>query len=73
MKQEKMLGKIKWYKEHKGYGYIIGIDDETYYFEKINCLDKDYIYREGEQVEFIPNYIPMDFATEVKILKINEM
>lgn len=66
-----MLGKIKWYKEHKGYGYIIGSDDVTYYFQNINCLDTEYNYREGEEVKFIPNYFPMEYATEIEKVKEN--
>ena len=43
MKQEKMFGEIKWYKKNKGYGYIIGADEETYFFELINCIKNEKI------------------------------
>lgn len=70
MQEEKMYGKIKWYKQNKGYGYINGADDETYFFERINCIDMNTDYKEGEEVLFIPNFGDMDFATKVE--KIND-
>lgn len=66
MKQEKMLGEIKWYKKNKGYGYIIGADEETYFFELINCLDTNEIFNTGDIVKFIPNMGSIDFATRVE-------
>ncbi len=66
MKQEKMLGEIKWYKKNKGYGYIIGADEETYFFELINCLDINEIFNTGDIVKFIPNMGSIDFATRVE-------
>ena len=53
MKQIKMLGNIKWYKKNKGYGYIIGADDETYFFELINCINPNEMFNTGDIVKFI--------------------
>ena len=66
MKQEKMFGEIKWYKKNKGYGYIIGADEETYFFELINCLNANEIFNTGDIVKFIPNMGSIDFATRVE-------
>lgn len=66
MMKEKMIGKIKWYKENKGYGYIIGSDDETYFFELINCVRQDEIFLPGDDVKFIPNFSNTEYATEVE-------
>ena len=30
--EDRMYGKVKWYKPERGYGYIIGYDEETYFF-----------------------------------------
>ena len=64
--KEKMLGTVKWYKPHKGYGYIIGSDDETYFFEIMNCLDPHEEFKTGDKVRFMPNFLSMDFASEVE-------
>lgn len=66
MEDKKMYGKIKWYKPNKGYGYIIGADEETYFFEKINCVDMNADYKEGEEVLFIPRFGDMDIAVNVE-------
>lgn len=66
MKQEKMFGEIKWYKKNKGYGYIIGADEETYFFELINCINPNEIFNTGDIVKFIPNMGSIDFATRVE-------
>ena len=66
MKQEKMFGEIKWYKKNKGYGYIIGADEETYFFEFINCINPNEIFTTGDIVKFIPNMGSIDFATRVE-------
>ena len=65
---EKVFGKIKWFKKEKGYGYIIGYDEESYFFELLNCIDED--YKENEEVKFIPNYGKMNYASEVE--KVND-
>ncbi len=63
----KMMGKIKWYKPSKGYGYIIGYDEEVYYFEISNCLDKELSFVCDEKVEFIPMFeSEISYALEVK-------
>ena len=69
MNEKKMLGKIKWYKENKGYGYIIGGDNETYFFEISNCVNKDENFNEGDLVKFVPQIGLMDYAEEVEKCK----
>lgn len=66
MEQIKMLGNIKWYKKNKGYGYIIGADEETYFFELINCINFNENFKPGDVVKFIPNIGSMDYATQVE-------
>ncbi len=50
----KMRGLIKWYKPKKGYGYIVGADGELYYFELINCINKNELFIMGDEVLFVP-------------------
>lgn len=66
MNELKMLGTIKWYKKNKGYGYIIGADEELYFFELINCVNSNDNFVSGEIVEFIPHMGELDFATKVE-------
>ena len=61
-----MYGNIKWYKKHKQYGYIIGADEELYFFKLENCIDKYDDFEPDENVKFIPNWGNMDYATEVE-------
>lgn len=61
-----MYGKIKWYKENKGYGYIIGADEETYFFEKIDCVNINDTFSEGEEVLFIPSFVGIASASKVE-------
>ena len=65
---DKLIGKIKWFKEEKGYGYITGYDEETYYFELDNLLiDIEKIKPELE-VKFIPNtFTSMSYADEIEL------
>lgn len=71
--KEKMLGKVKWFKDNKGYGYIIGGDDETYFFELINCVNPEEKFAAGDLVKFIPKYLNAEVATGVeRIEKENE-
>ena len=62
----KMLGKIKWFKKSKGYGYIIGADGETYFFELIDCVNQDDFFNSDDEVLFIPHFGSLNFATEVE-------
>lgn len=66
MNKKKMLGKIKWFKENKGYGYILGSDQETYFFELINCINKNESFNENDEVLFIPNFGEMDYAIQIE-------
>ena len=66
MSNIKMLGIIKWFKKKKGYGYIIGADDESYYFELINCVNMNERFEEGDKVMFIPNFVDLEYAIEVE-------
>ena len=60
---KKMYGKIKWYKED---GYIIGYDEETYYFEIANCINPQEKFNPNDEVKFVPNYGEMDYASQVE-------
>lgn len=62
----KMKGKIKWFKKEKGYGYIIGADDETYFFELIDCVNKNETFLPDDEVLFIPNFINLECAKKVE-------
>ena len=62
----KMEGNIKWYKKNKGYGYITGADEETYFFEITDCLDLDAEFNEGDEVLFIPEFTDVEYARKVE-------
>lgn len=64
----KMFGKVKWFKENKGYGYIIGYDEETYYFELSNVLNDIDNLKSGDEVKFIPNmFTSIPYADEIEL------
>ena len=65
----KMFGKVKWFKKNKGYGYIIGADNESYFFELIDCVN-DVDFKENDEVLFVPKYGSLLVASEV--LKVGE-
>ena len=69
---EKIHGKIKWYKKEKGYGYIIGNDDDTYFFEIINCVNLNETFNKDDQVLFVPNFGEFSYATKVEKVVNNE-
>ena len=69
---EKIYGKIKWYKKEKGYGYIIGNDDDTYFFEIINCVNLNETFNKDDQVLFVPNFGEFSYATKVEKVVNNE-
>ena len=60
----KMFGKIKWFKKNKGYVYIIGADNESYFFELIDCVN-DGDFKENDEVMFIPIYGKLNVAHEI--------
>ena len=63
----KMAGKIKWFKSGKGYGYIIGADDETYFFSRNECINYQEEFNEGDNVLFEPEFgDEMDKAINVE-------
>ena len=68
----KMKGVIKWYKKDKQCGYIIGADDETYYFSNLDCIDMNETFEEGDNVLFIPVFGEMDSASKVEKVSSNE-
>ena len=61
----KIYGKIKWFKKSKGYGYIIGSDNESYFFELIDCVEESVDFRSNDEVMFIPLYGELNVAHEV--------
>jgi len=62
----KMNGVIKWFKKEKGYGYIIGSDNESYFFNITNCVNIKELFNAGDKVTFIPEFGEIDYATEVE-------
>ena len=65
-----MLGKISWYDVNKKRGYILGLDNEKYYFDYLCQVDINEIFCENEQVLFIPFFeYEMPFATQVEKAK----
>lgn len=64
---DKIAGKVKWFKPEKGYGYIIGYDDETYYFELDNLLTDSDIIKPDLEVKFIANnFTNIPYADEIE-------
>lgn len=66
--QLKMFGKIKWFKKNKGYGYIIGADEDTYFFEIIDCVNPYENFETDDEVMFIPEF--GELATAIKVEKV---
>lgn len=54
-KQGRIFGTVKWWKEEKGYGFIQGDDNESYFIHYKNIKEKGIknLYR-GQRVNFIP-------------------
>ena len=66
---EKIIGKVKWFKPKKGYGYIIGYDNQTYYFEIDSLLIDIKKIKTGLIVKFIPNsFASLAFADQIEEL-----
>ncbi len=61
-----MYGKIKWFKINKGYGYIIGADNDTYFFEIIDCVNQNETFLPDDEVLFIPKIGELNIATKVE-------
>jgi CspA family cold shock protein len=53
-------GKVKWFNDQKGYGFITG-DDEVDYFVHYSAIQEDgyKLLEEGERVEFEETRSPM--------------
>lgn len=49
-----MLGKIFWYDINRKRGYILGLDNEKYYFDYLCQIDMTETYCKNEQVLFVP-------------------
>jgi len=48
-----MLGKVKWFDERKGYGFIIGEDDQDYFFHFSAIITDGYkTLAENQKVSF---------------------
>lgn len=47
-----MTGKVKFFKDNKGYGFITGEDGRDYYVNKGHCIDS---IRQDDKVEFEPS------------------
>ena len=47
---DRMYGKIKWYKPARNYGYIIGYDEEIYFFR----TSGEEVFQSDEEVLFEP-------------------
>jgi len=69
MNNQKMFGTIKWFKETKGYGYIIGSDEESYYFELSDCINQKEQFKTGDKVLFIPMFTELEYAKKVEKVK----
>ena len=67
----RLNGSIKWFKKEKGYGYIIGEDDETYFFNLLNCVNHSEVFNTGDKVVFEPVFGDMDTATRVEKVSSN--
>lgn len=54
-KQGRIFGTVKWWEEEKGYGFIQGDDNESYFIHYKNIKEKGIknLYR-GQRVNFIP-------------------
>ncbi len=64
----KMIGRLRWFDENKGYGYITGYDEENYYFQLENLLIDPTILRTGTEVKFIPNTLTkIPYADEIEL------
>lgn len=48
-----MKGKIKWFNPQKGFGFIIGEDEQEYFFHVSQILNQA-ILKENDQVKFEP-------------------
>ena len=68
----KIAGKVKWFKSEKGYGYIIGDDDETYFFSRFDCINDKEDFNEGDEVLFEPEFGEMDKAIKVEKVTLDE-
>ena len=66
----KMKGHIKWYNNVNHYGYIIGSDNQTYFFESLYAKNID--YHENDIVLFVPYFNNIPYAKKVKLVKVGD-
>jgi len=71
MAHKKMYGTIKWFDNKSGEGYILGADNESYFFNLLTCIKTDYTFNQGEEVLFVPNFLDLT-ATLVEKSDTNE-
>ena len=65
---KKMVGRIKWFKPEKGYGYILGADEESYYFEVSSIHGEIGSFNAGVKVLFIPNmFTEVSYALDIEL------
>ena len=62
-----MLGTIIWYNKIKKRGYILGLDNEKYFFDYLCQVDSSEIFSENDQVLFIPFFeYDLPYASQVE-------
>lgn len=49
-----MLGKVKFFNESKGWGFILGDDQQDYFFHHTSILSKTWLPRTDDNIEFSP-------------------
>ena len=59
MNETKMYGRVKWFDNKTGEGYILGADNESYFFDLLSCVKSDCNFFSGDEVLFIPNFIDL--------------
>lgn len=49
-----MEGVVKWYNEKKGFGFIVGEDNNEYFIHVSKLLDDKVIPKENDKARFLP-------------------